>query len=111
MLTPLSFLFQTPPPHWGLRGDPSLWTELQEISASLRMPESVNELEELLPVLFKELTGELPERGRNILVERFNTGGMSSGLVSGDFWLDIGFPLLVKRYLDWEEIEIETEQE
>ncbi len=79
MLPQLSTLFQTPPQHWGLRVEPHLWAEIQQKTATELMPNTSNELEQLLHSLFRELTGELQLRGRVIYIEWFNTGGMSSG--------------------------------
>lgn len=31
-------------------------------------------------------------------VEEFSHGGMSSGQLSGEFWIDKGIPLIVSRY-------------
>lgn len=32
--------------------------------------------------------------------EKFASGGMSSGVVSGEYWRDIAFPLLLQRFVN-----------
>lgn len=45
-------------------------------------------------------SGERPEKGKTIFIERYNTGGMSGGFVSCDFWPEKGFSLLIQRYIE-----------
>lgn len=49
--------------------------------------------------IFADLAGELPAPGKRYYVERFARThvGMSTGWVSGDFWLDTAIPLLMER--------------
>jgi hypothetical protein len=92
--------FEPKPPQVGLRGDRYLWEELKIKSSTISIPNTANELEKLLHELFKELTGEAPQKGKFIFVERYDTGGMSSGMVCSDFWIDKGFSLIIQRYID-----------
>lgn len=99
----VSKYFENPPFQWGLRGDPYLWEEMKLKFNQENIPTTANDLDKLLRKKFKELTGELPEKGKTIYVDRYNVGsGMSSGTISSDFWLDTGFPLIFQRYIDQE---------
>jgi molybdenum cofactor cytidylyltransferase len=84
----------------GLRGDPHFWQAFKSLATTIAIPETVEELEKLLLEMFKELTGEYPEKGKNIFVEAFSHGGMSSGHVSSDTWLERGLPLILEAFKD-----------
>jgi hypothetical protein len=92
--------FATRVGHWGLRGDPYLWDELERSMATITPPSTADDLEQLLNEQFKRLTGKSAQRGRHIFVAKYDTGGMSSGTVSSDFWLDEGFPQIIQNYLN-----------
>lgn len=94
--------FDTNPSGWGLRGDPFLWEDLKSKFQKMNVPVSALELDRLLHKFFKELTGEPPKRGNNIFVERYSKGGMSSGMVSSDYWLEKGFATIIQRYVEME---------
>jgi len=98
----ISNFFKDPPIQWGLRGDPHLWNDLKEATRKKKVPASAGELEKLLHKLFEEITGEKPKKGSNVFVGRYDKGGMSSGMVSGDFWLNKGFSLIIQRYIESE---------
>jgi hypothetical protein len=89
--------FEPEPIQWGLRGDPPLWRDMKQKTVDTIAPSTICELDKLLNDLFKELTGENPQKGRNIYVKKYDQGGMSRGIVSSDFWLDRGFPLIMQR--------------
>lgn len=96
----MHILFTPVPDQWGSRGDPYLWNEFEEISKLLLLPETENDLNDILLALYKNLTGKCLEKGETIFVDRFDTGGMSSGIVCSDFWIENAFPLLQKRLLE-----------
>lgn len=98
----VSKYFDPEPIQWGLRGDPHLWRDMKLKTAKTNIPISGNEFEKLLHKLFKELTGEVAIKGKNIYVPKYETIGMSKGMVSSDFWLDKGFSLLIQRYIESE---------
>jgi hypothetical protein len=57
-------LFYPRPDQWGLRGDPMLWTDLENHVRQLsRPPKTVNDLEEELRNLYKKLVGESLKKG------------------------------------------------
>ncbi len=83
---------------WGLRGDPFFWEELKQRAETIKLPDTKIELEKLLRDLFKELTEQELEYGKDIHVERYKNIGMSSGWVCSDYWIDTGFPLIIQRF-------------
>jgi hypothetical protein len=64
----------------------------------LALPESPEEFRQLLQNLFFQCVGEKPIKGKATRVDRYDSFGMSGGVVSSDFWLDHGFPLLSSRF-------------
>lgn len=98
MTNPFNILFNTRPWQWGLRGDPHLWHEMQEKVADLPYPQSAAELVDTLHALFQQLTGAPITSDKFIFVERYNKGGMSSGLVSPQFWRETAVPHLLTTY-------------
>lgn len=94
----LSFLFAERPERYGLRGDYYFWEYLEEYFAL--HPEFI-EKEDIAGVIkeqFREKSGaELTEEER-VFVAEFSKGGMSSGYLSGDFWLNTAIPLLCDRF-------------
>jgi hypothetical protein len=94
----LSQLFQDEPRQWGLRGDPYLWAEMKAALAEVAYPDTEEALHILLEQTYEELTGESIQQPNPVFVERYSHGGMSSGHVSPQFWIDKGFPMLRERY-------------
>lgn len=94
----LSEIFQPEPVRWGLRGDPHLWRALQEALRDQARPGSEAALEVLLKATLVRVLGDSPVSGETAYVERFASGGMSSGQVSLGFWRDTALPLLCRRF-------------
>jgi len=94
----LADLFHEEPIQWGLRGDPYLWREMAEHLADTPWPASEAELANLLRQLFEQLTGVSLEHPRPVHLPRHARGGMSSGMVTSEFWRERGIPLLLERY-------------
>jgi hypothetical protein len=92
-------LFEESPLHWGLRGDPYLWEALSQRLAEEVWPKTEAELLARLRALFEELSGGNLDGSEPIYADHLAHGGMSSGLVSPDFWRDVGFPHLLDRYV------------
>lgn len=97
---PLSQLFQDKPTQWSLRGDPYLWDEMAATLKERAYPETEQELAALLEQTYAQLTGAPISNPKPVYVERLSHGGMSSGYVSPEFWIDTGVPLLQARYRD-----------
>ena len=92
-------IFEPEPVQWGLRGDPFLWRLLEERYQAAELPYPPEALREEILRIFADLAGELPTPGKRYYVERFAKThvGMSTGWLSGDFWLDTAIPLRMER--------------
>lgn len=95
--SPLEPLFFHEPHQWGLRGDPYLWRDLRTALANKNANTS-DELHKMLIEGYEKLTSKALKPNEEIRIERYNFGGMSSGFVSSNFWIETGFPLLLERY-------------
>lgn len=102
MLKSVGELFDEEPQQWGLRGDPYLWRDLRSNLLGVRLPSSEPELHRLLENAFYEATGGSLAFCKDFYVEKFASGGMSSGQICGEFWRERGFPLVCDR---WREIQ------
>lgn len=91
-------LFHERPKQWGLRGDSYLWDELLETLADVALPINRDEFENILDAAFRTATGKSLAFLDEINLERFAHGGMSSGGISGKFWREKGFPLIISRF-------------
>lgn len=91
----LSFIFEKKPMQWGLRGDPYLWDEMQELCVGKSLDVNEYEVAKFVCEYFREVTGKTLSYDAKIYIERLAHGGMSSGTVSGEFWITRGIPLLV----------------
>lgn len=85
------------PSQYGLRGDIYLWKELKTVFENTKI-NNLDEFEKLLFSTFENVTLNKPTIGKNYGVRRYNFGGMSSGMICSDFWIEKGFPLLIERY-------------
>ena len=94
-------LFETGVWQWGLRGDPYLWDEMRGHFAGVPLPKTAVSLQLLIKDAFISITGHpFPTEADHapIPIKRFDHGGMSSGLISPEFWRDKAIPELTKRY-------------
>jgi hypothetical protein len=91
-------LFREEPIQWGLRGDPYLWREMAEHLADAPWPASEEGLTQRLTRLFEQLAGITLDARKPVHLLRHAHGGMSSGMVSSEFWRERAIPLLVERY-------------
>ncbi|ABR83130.1 TPA: hypothetical protein L6B08_22955 [Pseudomonas aeruginosa] len=94
----VSELFEQEPPHWGGRGDPYFWREMAEQLADAPWPASTEALHRLLGETFERLSGHPLDYDTWIYLARHAHGGMSSGMVSPEFWRDTAIPELLERY-------------
>ncbi len=95
--SPLERLFFHKPKQWGLRGDPYLWRELR-VSLANKHANDSEEFEAMLVESYEKLTKKALKPDEEILIERYDSGGMSGGIVSSNFWINKGIPLLLERY-------------
>ncbi|WP_428242722.1 hypothetical protein [Gynuella sp.] len=93
----VSRLFDPKPEQWGLRGDPFLWDELKEKLDCVELPESEDELKNLLENEIERSLEKPISYDGSIVIERFKHGGMSSGGISLKYWKETGIPLLIRR--------------
>lgn len=95
--TAVGDLFDPPPHNWHLRGDTFLWLELRQILMQVPLQENLDRLRCQLEAAFFALVGEeLADRGE-LFLPRLARGGMSSGMISMEFWSRDALPLLVQR--------------
>jgi len=94
----ISQAFFTGPSQWGLRGDPYLWNhlmhhfddpEFDHIDLRTFINETRREIE--------AICNEPLSPTMTAMVESLAHGGMSSGVVSGEFWTSKGIPLLCEN--------------
>jgi hypothetical protein len=94
----LAQIFQVEPAQWGLRGDPYLWREMKETLGDYAYPSTEAQFTALLELTYQRLTGAPLKQRDTIFIERYDHGGMSSGCVWPQFWLEQAIPLLQARY-------------
>jgi hypothetical protein len=93
----VSDLFDPPPHQWGTRGDLFLWMEMRQVLCHVPLPEEPRALEQIITSAYSMLTGVPLEARKHVSVSRYDRGGMSSGIVSGEFWATSAIPLLRSR--------------
>ena len=94
----LAVIFEERPRQWGFRGDPYFWDYLKERAENMDIM-TPDELEawiksEYLSLARKPLTNEY---GDFAVIQQFAHGGMSSGGVDDEWWMQEGIPLLKSR--------------
>lgn len=94
----LSEILVDRPEQYGLRGDPYFWDYLEAYFSKIEFPYSETWLTDDIYRLFIQVSGEQLRPDATPYVEEFAHGGMSSGGLSGDFWINRAIPLLVERY-------------
>lgn len=94
----LSAIFSDPPQTLGLKGEPQLWEEFRARFAQEAAPTTEEIFLEELCEAFEELTGRPIQTDSFIFVNRFNRGGIGSGLIDPWTWRSVVFPALARRY-------------
>ncbi len=94
----LSRIFQDRPRTWGLRGDPYFWDYLEKRAENMGIL-SPDELEKWIKEEYFSLSGKvLTDKYMDFaVIEQFAHGGMSSGGVDNEWWMNEGIPLLKSR--------------
>lgn len=90
-------LFDPVPDGWGLRGDLYLWLEMRSALNHVPIPDRTETLDQIISSLFFVLTGAALSPEIQVHVTRFERGGMSSGMVDGDFWHGTFIPIIQNR--------------
>jgi hypothetical protein len=93
----VSDLFDPAPSGWGLRGDLFLWMEMRQALCHVPIPEHSETVSRIISCTFTALTGDDLNSRAEVHVPRLARGGMSSGMVSGEFWSDIFIPMMQQR--------------
>lgn len=94
----LSKIFEEKPLSWGLRGDPFFWDYLKECAKNMDII-STEELEKWIKEEYFSLSGKVLTDKYMVfaVIEQFAHGGMSSGGVDNEWWMNEGIPLLKSR--------------
>ena len=94
----LSVIFKEKPQRWGFRGDPYFWDYLKERAEKMEVL-SPGELEEWIKKEYLTVSGKAltNEYGDFAVVKQFAHGGMSSGGLDNEWWMQEGIPLLKSR--------------
>lgn len=90
-------LFDPAPDRWGLRGDVYLWLEMRSALNHVPVPGQVDALRPIISSLFFVLTGAELTPEVEVRVTRFERGGMSGGMVSGEFWYNTFISMIQQR--------------
>ena len=94
----MSVIFEDRPQKWGLRGDPYLWDELREECIGKELPLSAEAVVELVCRKFEDVSGVPLTCDARPYVAKYAHGGMSSGHLSGLFWIGRGMAKLLQNY-------------
>ena len=98
MKTDMSVIFEDEPKRWGLRGDPYLWAELREECAGKELPLSDDSVVEIVCRKFESVSGVPLTYDARPYVAKYAHGGMSSGHLSGLFWIGPGMAKILGNY-------------
>ena len=91
-------IFEKCPEQWGLRGDPYLWDDLKTHLLETTTSFSEESFRSEIYSMFEKFTGRKIDSKEYIHVEKYRHGGMSSGMIDPEFWLNTAIPLLVERF-------------
>lgn len=98
--TPYKFvsdLFNEVPSSWGLRGDPCFWEELKQHFKGVELPYKERTFVKDIYKLFEKKTGQKLTKKCSPYIGEYSHGGISSGQVSGSFWIENCIPMLLRR--------------
>ena len=93
----LSLIFERKPYNWDSRGNPYLWDEMKELCVGKSLDCEDYYIAQFVCEHFEKVTGQSLTFDASVFVKRLAHGGMSSGIVSGFFWLSYGIPLLIEN--------------
>lgn len=93
----LSVIFDPEPEEWAFRGDPYFWRHLKRRVFRVSLPVDPEALERFIRNEHYRLTGTRLTVGSIGIAEEFAHGGMTSGGISGEFWVRYAIPLLKER--------------
>lgn len=93
----VAMIFRERPTQWGLRGDPYLWADLENHFSNIPFPYLQEDFEAELHSFIAKVTGNELTVDDEFHVPKYHHHGMSAGMISGEFWLKHGIPLLISR--------------
>lgn len=76
---------------------PYLWDDLEKHFSNKVIPYPEDDFRKEIFGMFEKFTGNKIDSKENIDVSEYSRGGMSSGMISQEFWLESALPLLVER--------------
>lgn len=91
-------IFEKLPRQWGLRGDPYLWDDFKKHFSHTTIPFSEESFCNEMYSMFEKFTGSKMDSKEYIHMEQYSHGGMSSGMIDPEFWLNTALPLLIERF-------------
>ena len=94
----MSVIFGNEPAQWGLRGDPWFWEELREQSTGRDFPWHADEVVEFVCREFESVSGIPLTCDARPFVAKYAHGGMSSGYLSGLYWIGRGMARILENY-------------
>lgn len=94
----LSVLFLERPKKYGYRGDYYFWEYLERYFGEHPELSRKDDIAKTITQLFKQVSNVELTTDAMPCVQEFAHGGMSSGFLSGDFWLNKAIPLLQDRF-------------
>ncbi len=97
----MSTIFANKPDNWGSRGNPFLWDDMAASIKQKPVPTDVLAFYHLIIDEITQLAGQPLARGKNLHLRKYDHGGMSSGIISSDFWFNDEIPRLLKLFLQF----------
>ncbi|MCC5815623.1 MAG: barstar family protein [Leptospira sp.] len=94
----ISSIFKKRPLQFGLRGDSPLWDNLENAFVGQHLPKDEEELIQEIHNRMEILMGSSTEIQKDIYSKKYDSGGMSGGMISWEFWERNAIPLLIGRY-------------
>lgn len=85
------------PGGWAARGNPYFWEHLKNIFENYALPMKDEDFIEIVREEFQNITGHDFRGEESYYVEEFAHGGMSSGVVTTEFWMKSALPELLRR--------------
>ncbi|WP_243113999.1 hypothetical protein [Butyrivibrio sp. XB500-5] len=97
MAKDLSLIFERKPETWGARGNPYMWDAMQELCIGESLDNDAYGIAGMVSEVFEKMTGKPLTYDAEEYVESLAHGGMSSGIVTGSFWMSLGIPYLIEN--------------
>ncbi len=96
----LSEIFEKEPNEWDFQGDRSMWLDMKEDCSGKELPLHEYAIAEMVCRKFEDISGVPLTYDAKPYVERYAHGGMSTGRISGLFWIARGLVQLIQNFHD-----------